>query len=168
MKFTLPWLREHLETEAGAEALAERLTDLGLEVEEVVDPAARLAGFTVARVREARPHPNADKLKLCEVETRSGVVQVVCGAPNARSGMYGIFAPEGTVIPATGQPLKRAVIRGVESRGMLCSAWELGLGEDHEGIIDLEGAWEIGTPPPRAPAAAAFPPPPRAPARPAA
>ncbi len=146
MKFTLPWLREHLETEAGAEALAERLTGLGLEVEEVADPAARLAGFTVARVREARPHPNADKLKLCEVETRSGVVQVVCGAPNARSGMYGIFAPEGTVIPATGQPLKRAVIRGVESRGMLCSAWELGIGEDHEGIIDLEGGWEIGTP----------------------
>ncbi len=146
MKFTLPWLREHLRTEAGAEALAAKLTDLGLEVEEVVDPAARLAGFTVARVREARPHPNADKLKLCEVETSSGVVQVVCGAPNAKTGMYGIFAPEGTVIPATGQPLKRAVIRGVESRGMLCSAFELGIGEDHEGIVELEGEWEIGTP----------------------
>ncbi len=146
MKFTLPWLREHLATEAGAEALAERLTALGLEVEEVADPAARLAGFTVARVREARPHPNADKLRLCEVETRAGVVQVVCGAPNVRTGMYGIFAPEGTIIPATGRRLERAVIRGVESRGMLCSAWELGIGEDHEGIVELEGNWEIGTP----------------------
>ena len=146
MKFTLPWLQEHLATEAGAEELAEKLTDLGLEVEEVGDPAARLAGFSVALVREARPHPNADKLRLCEVETRHGPVQVVCGAPNARTGMYGIFAPEGTVIPATGRRLERAVIRGVESRGMLCSAFELGIGEDHEGIIELEGRWEIGTP----------------------
>ncbi len=146
MKFTLPWLREHLDSPATAEQIAERLTALGLEVEEVFDPAARLSGFTVARVIEAKPHPHADRLKLCEVETARGRFQVVCGAPNARSGMYGIFAPEGTVIPATGQPLKRVVIRGVESCGMLCSAYELGIGEDHEGIIELEGSPEVGMP----------------------
>ncbi len=146
MKFTLPWLKEHLETEADAGELARTLTMIGLEVEAVEDPAARLAPFTVAYVEECRPHPNADRLKLCTVRTREGTVRVVCGAPNARAGMYGIFAPEGAVIPGTGQVLKRAVIRGVESRGMLCSARELDIGDDHTGIVELEGEWEIGTP----------------------
>ncbi len=146
MKFTLPWLREHLATDADATAIAHTLTMIGLEVEALEDPAARLAPFTVAYVEACEPHPNADRLKLCTVRTRHGTFRVVCGAPNARAGIYGIFAPEGAVIPATGQVLKRAVIRGVESCGMLCSAHELGVGEDHSGIIELEGTWEIGTP----------------------
>lgn len=146
MKFTLPWLKEHLETEASAEELAERLTMIGLEVEEVEDPAAKLAPFTVAHVEECRPHPDADRLKLCRVRTREGTTQVVCGAPNARAGIYAIFAPEGAFIPGTGTVLKRAVIRGVESRGMLLSARELGIGDDHSGIVELPGSWEIGTP----------------------
>ncbi len=151
MKFTLPWLLEHLETEATVEQIAEKLTALGLEVEEVSDPARALSGFTVARVLEALPHPHADRLKLCRVLTRDGIRQIVCGAPNARAGLWGILASEGLVIPATGEVLKRAVIRGVESQGMLCSARELGLGEDHTGIIELEpGGLEVGMPAARA------------------
>ncbi len=146
MKLTLPWLKEHLETDASAAHIAETLTSLGLEVEAVHDRTSELAGFSVAFVREAVQHPNADRLRLCTVETRHGTMQVVCGAPNARTGMHGIFAPEGSVIPATGKVLGRSSIRGVESQGMLCSARELGIGDDHEGIIDLEGAPEIGTP----------------------
>lgn len=146
MKFTLPWLREHLDTDLEAPALADALTDLGLEVEAVEDPLAHLAPFTVARVREARPHPNAERLKLCEVETRHGTTQVVCGAPNARTGMLAIFAPEGAWIPGTGVQLKRAAIRGVESRGMLLSARELGIGEDHDGIVEVGADVPVGTP----------------------
>lgn len=151
MRLTLPWLKEHLETEATVEAIAEKLTALGLEVEEISDPARALAGFTVARVVEAVPHPHADRLKLCTVETREGIRQIVCGAPNARAGLWGVLATEGLVIPATGEVLKRAVIRGVESQGMLCSARELGLGDDHSGIIELasEGL-EVGMPAARA------------------
>lgn len=147
MKLTLPWLKEHLETTATVEEIAQKLTALGLEVEEITDPARALAGFTVAHVLEAVPHPHADRLKLCTVETKDGIRRIVCGAPNARAGLWGILATEGLVIPATGEVLKRAVIRGVESQGMLCSARELGLGEDHTGIIDLppEGL-EVGMP----------------------
>ena len=119
---------------------------LGLEVEGVTDPGAELAAFSVAYVREARQHPNADRLRLCTVETRHGVFEVVCGAPNARTGMKGVFAPEGSVIPATGEVLKKAVIRGVPSVGMLCSARELKLGEEHDGIIELPDDAEVGTP----------------------
>ena len=144
MKFTLSWLKEHLETEAGPAEIAEALTDLGLEVESVEDPAATLGAFTIARVIEARPHPNADRLRLCRVETfptgpdgPSEEVQVVCGAPNARTGMIGVFAPPGTHIPGTGVDLKPGVIRGVESNGMLCSEREMMVSDDHEGIIDL-------------------------------
>ncbi len=146
MKFTLPWLKEHFETDADVETIAERLTSLGLEVEEVVDNSSSLDGFSVAYVHEARQHPNADRLRVCDVETKHGIHQVVCGAPNARTGMKGIFAPEGSVIPATGDVLKAATIRGVESHGMLCSARELQIGEDHDGIIDLADQWEVGTP----------------------
>ncbi|MFO7855315.1 MAG: phenylalanine--tRNA ligase subunit beta [Paracoccaceae bacterium] len=144
MKFTLGWLKEHLETDASVEAIAEALTDLGLEVEGVEDPAAALGAFRICRVLEAEPHPNADRLRLCRVEAwpngpdaPSEVVQVVCGAPNARTGLVGVFAPPGTHIPGTGVDLKPGVIRGVESNGMLCSERELMVSDDHEGIIDL-------------------------------
>jgi phenylalanyl-tRNA synthetase beta chain len=146
MKFTLPWLKEHLATEASLDAICARLTMLGLEVEGVGDPGADLAAFSVAHVREARPHPNADRLRLCTVETRHGVFEVVCGAPNARTGMKAVFAPEGSVIPVTGEVLKKAVIRGVPSVGMLCSMRELKLGDEHDGIIELPADTEVGTP----------------------
>ncbi len=147
MRVPLAWLGEHLETDRSAEAIAEKLTSLGLEVEAIEDAASALAGFAVGHVREARQHPNAERLRVCTVETKDGLRQIVCGAPNARTGLWGIVAPEGAVIPATGEVLKRATIRGVESQGMLCSARELGVGEDHAGIIDLaaEGL-EVGMP----------------------
>ncbi len=144
MKFTLPWLKDHLETDATPEEIARTLTSLGLEVEDVHDRTGELSAFSVARVIEAVQHPNADRLKLCRVETASGEVQVVCGAPNARTGLYGIFAPTGSTIPATGMVLTASKIRGVESQGMLCSARELGIGEDHDGIVELEGEPRIG------------------------
>ena len=151
MKFTLSWLKEHLETEATADEIAEALTDLGLEVEGVEDPARQLGAFTVARVIEAVPHPNADRLRLCRVETwpdgpggAPREVQVVCGAPNARTGMVGVFAPPGTHIPGTGVDLKPGIIRGVESNGMLCSGRELMISDDHEGIIELPGDAPLG------------------------
>jgi phenylalanyl-tRNA synthetase beta chain len=146
MKLTLPWLKEHLETDATVERICDTLTALGLEVESVTDPGAALAPFSVAYVREARQHPNADRLRLCTVETRDGVLEVVCGASNARTGMKGVFAPIGSVIPATGEVLKKAAIRGVASNGMLCSARELGLGLEHDGIIELPEDSEIGAP----------------------
>ena len=132
MKFTLSWLKDHLETEADAQTVADKLTSIGLEVESIEDAGARLKDFTVAHVISAEKHPNADKLKLCIVDTGTGEpVQVVCGAPNAHTGMKAVFAQPGVVIPATGDVLKVGTIRGVESRGMLCSARELGLSDDH-------------------------------------
>jgi len=138
MKFTLSWLKEHLETEATLLQVRDTLTMLGLEVESLTDPAESLKGFVVGYVVEAVQHPNADRLRVCKVDTGSGtVVQVVCGAPNARTGMKGIFAPTGSYIPGTGITLKTSKIRGEESNGMLCSSRELQLGDDHSGIIDL-------------------------------
>ncbi|WP_209424458.1 phenylalanine--tRNA ligase subunit beta [Pararhodobacter sp. SW119] len=150
MKFTLSWLKDHLETEATLAEIAEALTDLGLEVEEIDDPAERLGAFRIARILEAAPHPDADRLRLCRVEVldESGgaaeEVQVVCGAPNARTGLVGVFAPVGTHIPGTGVDLKPGVIRGQESNGMMCSERELELSDDHEGIIDLPGDAPLG------------------------
>jgi phenylalanyl-tRNA synthetase beta chain len=146
MKFTLSWLKRHLDIEAGAAEIAERLTRLGLEVEKVEDRAAALAPFTVGHVVEAKRHPNADRLSVCMVETGSGVVQVVCGAPNARTGMKGVFAAAGTVIPGTQTLLTASTIRGVESNGMLCSMREMGLSDEHEGIIELPEDAPIGAP----------------------
>ncbi|MEM7423186.1 MAG: phenylalanine--tRNA ligase subunit beta, partial [Pseudomonadota bacterium] len=144
MKFTLSWLKEHLETEASLAEITDALTDLGLEVEGVEDPAERLGAFTICRVIEAMQHPNADRLSLCRVEVwpkgpdaPSAEVQVVCGAPNARTGLIGVFAAPGTHVPGTGVDLKPGVIRGVESNGMLCSERELELSDEHDGIIDL-------------------------------
>ncbi len=151
MKFTLSWLKDHLETEAPLDQILYALTDLGLEVESVEDPAEKLGAFRICRVIEAGPHPNADKLRLCRVATypdgpggRMEEVQVVCGAPNARTGLVGVFAPVGTHVPGTGVDLKPGVIRGVESNGMLCSERELELSEDHDGIIDLPSDAPLG------------------------
>jgi phenylalanyl-tRNA synthetase beta chain len=144
MKTTLSWLRSHLETDAPVEEIVKRLVMLGLEVESVADRGAALAPFRVAHVVSAEPHPNADKLRVCTVDTGSGVLQVVCGAPNARAGMRGVFAPVGVTIPRNGMVLKQSVIRGVASKGMLCSSWELGLSEDHEGIIELPEDTAVG------------------------
>jgi phenylalanyl-tRNA synthetase beta chain len=147
MKFTLSWLKEHLETDAEADVIAEKLTSIGLEVETVEDAGARLKAFVVAHVVSAEKHPNADKLKLCVVDDGSGSpIQVICGAPNAHTGMKGVFARPGTIIPATGEALKVGTIRGIESRGMLCSARELMLGDEHDGIIELPSNAKIGDP----------------------
>jgi phenylalanyl-tRNA synthetase beta chain len=145
MKFTLSWLKDHLETEAPLAEIVETLTRIGLEVEGVTDPAAKLRDFTIARVIEAKQHPNADRLRVCMVDTGAGEpVQVVCGAPNARTGMRSVFSPPGTYIPGKDITLGKGVIRGVESNGMLCSAAELQLSEDHEGIIDLPEDAPVG------------------------
>jgi phenylalanyl-tRNA synthetase beta chain len=149
MKFTLSWLKDHLDTEASLEQISDALTDLGLEVEEVSDPAARLGAFRIARIIEAVPHPDADRLRLCRVEvhdqaTGTEEVQVVCGAPNARTGLVGVFAPVGTHIPGTGVDLKPGVIRGQASNGMMCSERELELSEDHDGIIELPADAPLG------------------------
>ena len=144
MKFTLSWLKTHLETRAEAAEIAKALTALGLEVEGIDDPAKALAPFVVGYVAEAKPHPNADRLRVCRVDTGKGVVQVVCGAPNARTGMKGVFAAPGTHIPGTGLDLKAGNIRGEASNGMLCSARELGLGQNHDGIIELPEDAPIG------------------------
>ncbi|MBV8798342.1 MAG: phenylalanine--tRNA ligase subunit beta, partial [Alphaproteobacteria bacterium] len=145
MKFTLSWLKDHLETEADAQAVSEKLTSIGLEVESIEDAGARLKDFTVAHVISAEKHPNADKLKLCMVDTGAGEpIQVVCGAPNAHTGMKAVLAKPGVVIPASGDVLKVGTIRGVESRGMLCSARELMLGDDHDGIIELPADAKVG------------------------
>lgn len=144
MKFTLSWLKDHLDTKASLDDLAEKLTMIGLEVEDVSDPAEALAPFHVAHVVEAEPHPNADRLRVCTVDTGGTRVQVVCGAPNARAGMKGVFAPSGTTIPGTGVHLKPTNIRGVESNGMLCSEREVGLSDEHDGIIELPDDAPIG------------------------
>lgn len=146
MKFTLSWLKSHLETDADLITITDALTAIGLELESVEDRAAALAPFTVGHVIEASPHPDADRLRVCRVQTGSGEVQVVCGAPNARTGMKGVFAPTGSHIPGTGLDLKKGTIRGVDSNGMLCSIREMGLGEDHDGIIELPEDAEVGAP----------------------
>ncbi len=146
MKFTLSWLKEHLETDADAAAIADALTDIGLEVETIEDKGAALADFIVAHVVSVEKHPNADKLKLCMVDTGSETVQVVCGAPNAHAGMKGVFARPGVTIPASNEVLKIGTIRGVESRGMLCSERELLLSDEHTGIIELPSDAKVGTP----------------------
>ncbi len=146
MKFTLSWLQRHLDTKASLEEICNKLTAIGLEVEGLEDRAKIYEPFTVAHVEKAEKHPDADKLKVCTVKTKDGTLQVVCGAPNARTGMKGIFAPEGSVIPGSGDVLKKGVIRGIESCGMLVSESEMGLSDDHDGIIEVDEKLEIGTP----------------------
>jgi phenylalanyl-tRNA synthetase beta chain len=144
MKFTLSWLKDHLDTSASLAEIVDTLTRVGLEVESVEDPSRKYEGFVVASVIEAKPHPNADRLKVCIVDAGHGPVQVVCGAPNARAGMKGVFSPVGTYIPGKKLTLAKGVIRGVESNGMLCSAAELELSDDHEGIIELPDDAPVG------------------------
>ncbi len=146
MKFTLSWLKDHLETDRSLAEITAGLSLIGLEVEGVENPAAALAPFRVGFVQKAEQHPNADRLRVCMVEHADGVSQVVCGAPNAKTGMLGIFAPPGSYIPGTDMTLKPGKIRGVESNGMLVSEREMGLSDEHEGIIELAEKHEIGTP----------------------
>lgn len=147
MKFTLSWLKDHLDTSASLDAITEALTRVGLEVEAVEDKAKALSAFTIAYVVEARPHPNADRLRVCMVDTGAGEpVQVVCGAPNARTGMKSVFSPPGTYIPGKDITLGKGVIRGVESNGMLCSAAELQTSDESDGIIDLPDDAPVGQP----------------------
>jgi phenylalanyl-tRNA synthetase beta chain len=146
MKFTLSWLKEHLDTDEPLEKLADKLTMIGLEVENIEDKAKALKPFSIARVISAEQHPNADRLRVCLVETGDGgaPVQVVCGAPNARAGLVSVFSAPGTFIPGKNITLSVGTIRGVESRGMLCSAAELQLSEDHDGIIELPADAPVG------------------------
>ena len=146
MKFTLSWLKDYFDTNATVDEIVEGLIGVGLEVEEVSDMTKALAPFKVGYVSHAEKHPNADKLSLCKVETDTGIIQVVCGAPNARTGIKGIVALPGSYIPGTKMMLETGVIRGSESQGMLCSERELLISDEHTGIIELEGDWPIGTP----------------------
>jgi len=146
MKFTLSWLHDYLDTDADLDTITEKLTAIGLEVEEVTDRARDLAPFTVAHVISAEPHPDADKLRVCMVDTGEEKIQVVCGAPNARAGMKGVFARSGLTVPGTGLKLKPTKIRGVESNGMLVSEREMGLSDDHEGIIEMPDDAPVGEP----------------------
>ncbi len=156
MKFTLSWLKEHLDTRAGADEIAEMLTKIGLEVENIDDPGKSLKDFVIAEVISAEKHPNADRLRLCMIDVGSGLassreavgqkkyIQVVCGAPNARAGMKAVFARPGTYIPGKDFTLDVGKIRGVESHGMLCSGAELELSEESDGILDLPESAPVG------------------------
>ncbi len=146
MKFALSWLKDYLETDADVAAIAARLNAIGLEVEGIDDPAARLVGFCVARIISAGPHPGADKLQVLSIDAGGpDPLQVVCGAPNARAGLVGVLGLPGAVVPAGGMALKVAAVRGIESHGMMCSAREMGLGDSHEGIIELPADAPVGT-----------------------
>lgn len=146
MKFSLKWLEQELETDAGPREIADELTMIGLELESLDDPADKLKDFVVGHVEDARPHPDADRLQVCRVNNGAGTFEVVCGAPNARTGMKGVFAPEGSYIPGIDMVLKKSKIRGVTSNGMLLSEREIGLSDEHEGIIELGGDAVPGAP----------------------
>jgi phenylalanyl-tRNA synthetase beta chain len=146
MKFTLSWLKQHLETTATLDQIVDALTRIGLEVEGVENPGEKLAAFRIAKVLTAERHPQADKLQILSVDAGDGPLQVVCGAPNARAGLVGVFGAPGAYVPGLDVTLKLASIRGVESNGMMCSTRELELGEDHDGIIELPADAPIGTP----------------------
>src|SRR5262245_28167938 len=145
MKFTLAWLKEHLDTDASLDDIVKKLTMIGLEVESVDDKAKLLAPYVIAKVVDAKQHPNADRLRVCMVDTGDGKpIQVVCGAPNAHTGMTGVFVPPGTYVPGKKITLQVGTIRGVESRGMLVSEAELEISDDHDGIIDLPADAPVG------------------------
>ena len=145
MKFTLSWLKEHLDTSATLAEITDRLTAIGFEVEGIENPAEKLAPFTIAQVLTAERHPQADKLQVLTVDAGGGEpIQVVCGAPNARAGLKGVFGAPGAYVPGSDLTLKVASIRGVESRGMMCSIRELELGDEHDGIIALAEDAPVG------------------------
>ncbi|MAQ83765.1 MAG: phenylalanine--tRNA ligase subunit beta [Maritimibacter sp.] len=145
MKFTMSWLKDHLDTTASVDEIAETLTDLGLEVEEVTNPLDTLKGFTVGFVQEAEKHPDADRLRVCKVETADGVQQIICGAPNARAGIHVVVARPGMYVPGIDTTIQVGKIRGIESHGMMCSEREMELSEEHDGIIELPGEPAVGT-----------------------
>ena len=139
MIITIPWLKEHLNTKANESEIINHLTNIGLEVEGIKENSGEMSAFKVARIIKTEKHPNADKLKVCDVSLGgSEILKVVCGAPNAREGLVTIYAPPGAVIPKTKFELKVAKIRGIESRGMLCSESELNLSNESDGIIELK------------------------------
>ncbi|WP_428407539.1 phenylalanine--tRNA ligase subunit beta [Hyphococcus sp.] len=146
MKFTLSWLKEHLDTNASLDEIVETMVAVGLEVEEVENPEERLSAFTIGEVISAEPHPDADKLRVCKVATKDGEMQIVCGAPNARAGIKVAYAPVGAYVPGIDVTLSKAKIRGVESHGMMCSARELEMGDDHDGIIEAPASAKVGDP----------------------
>ena len=146
MKFTLSWLKEHLDTNASVDEVVAAMTMAGLEVEHVENPAAKLAQFSVARIVDAVQHPNADRLRVCQVDTVDGRKEIVCGAPNARSGLTTVYAPIGAYVPGSGVTLEARPVRGVVSNGMLCSAKELEVAEESDGIIELDESLAVGTP----------------------
>ncbi|WP_158913034.1 phenylalanine--tRNA ligase subunit beta [Caulobacter sp. S45] len=146
MKFTLSWLKDHLETDAPISRIVEAMTAAGLEVEHVDDPTAKLAVFSVAKIVEAVQHPNADRLRVCQVDTVDGRKEIVCGAPNARAGLTTIYAPLGAYVPGSGITLEARPVRGVVSNGMLCSARELEVAGDSDGILELSDDLAVGTP----------------------
>ncbi|MEM8591624.1 MAG: phenylalanine--tRNA ligase subunit beta, partial [Pseudomonadota bacterium] len=143
MKFTLSWLKDHLETDASVDEITYALTDLGLEVEGVENPGERLKEFTIGKVLAAQKHPDADRLKVCQVETDEGPTQIICGAPNAREGITVVIAKPGTYVPGIDTTIGVGKIRGVESYGMMCSEREMELSDEHEGIIELPSG-EVG------------------------
>ena len=145
MKFTLSWLRDHLATEASVAEIADTLTDLGLEVEEVVNPLDVLGEFTIAYVKQAEQHPEADRLRVCVVETDEGDKQIICGAPNARAGIHVVLAKPGMYIPGIDTTISVGKIRGIESHGMMCSEREMELSEEHDGIIEVPGSPAVGS-----------------------
>jgi phenylalanyl-tRNA synthetase beta chain len=146
MKFTLSWLKDHLETQASVGEIVAAMTMAGLEVEHVDDPTAKLAAFSVAKIVDAVQHPNADRLRVCQVDTVDGRKEIVCGAPNARTGLTTIYAPLGAYIPGSGITLEAKPVRGVVSNGMLCSAKELETSEESDGILELTDDLAVGTP----------------------
>ena len=144
MKFTLSWLKDHLETDASVERVVDAMTMAGLEVEHVDNPAAKLAAFSVARIVDAVQHPNADRLRVCQVDTKDGRKEIVCGAPNARAGLTTIYAPLGAYVPGSGITLEARPVRGVVSNGMLCSAAELETASESDGIMELSDDLAVG------------------------
>src|SRR5215813_10243864 len=144
MKFTLSWLKDHLETDADLKTIVEAMTMAGLEVEDVHDAADKLKAFSVAKIVEAVQHPNADRLRVCQVDTKDGRKEIVCGAPNARVGLTTIYAPLGAYVPGSGITLEARPVRGVVSNGMLCSAKELEIAEESDGILELPEGLAVG------------------------
>ncbi len=143
MKFTISWLKDHLDTTAGVDEICDALTDLGLEVEGIENPAARLSEFTIGKVTSAEKHPDADRLKVCQVQTDAGNLQIICGAPNARAGITAVIAKPGVYVPGIDTTIGIGKIRGIESHGMMCSEREMELSDEHDGIIELPSG-EVG------------------------
>ena len=137
MKFTLSWLKDHLETDASLDEITYALTDLGLEVEQVINPLAKLSAFTLGKVLSAKKHPDADKLRICQVQTATGMSQIVCGAPNARAGITVVIAQPGVYVPGIDTTIGVGKIRGIDSYGMMCSEREMEMSDEHDGIIEL-------------------------------